>query len=108
MLEGDDMTNADLSCFCPIATLNAEETLCLSALMKWKVTHKGKPTLILNGDVTNRKTQDSTQYTTLLVTKILVSTSVQLCQNRMKYHDRYAHAQYEIFIKNIKSSIKLF
>lgn len=75
--------------------------------MKWKVIHKGKSTVTMSGDVTNRKTQDST-HTTLLVGKILVSTSVQLCQNRMKQHGRYAHARYEIFIKNIKSSIKLF
>lgn len=47
----------------------------LSAPMKWKVVHKGKPTMVVSGDVTNRKTQDGTR-TALWVIKILVSTSV--------------------------------
>lgn len=74
-----------LSCSCPITTIIAEETLCesLSAAMKRKVIHKGKTTVIMNADVTNRKTHDST-HTTQQARKILISTSVQLCQNRMK------------------------
>lgn len=106
---GGDMTDAHAAALVPSA--ECWRHFLKQHPMKWKVVHKGSPTLITSGDATNRENTRQgglTRHYGAERSSCLCLCTSQSRQNRMKYHtDTYAHAQYEIFIKNIKLSIKL-